>query len=66
MPKFIKFIANNGMVIVNEEDISTLYFSTKMRSISMRLKKSTSIEFEYNSAEDFKQQCDAIMEQLEI
>lgn len=66
MPKFIKFIYNEGLIIVNTDEIQYIDCDKKTKIIKLLFKNSISIEYEEDSIETFKDMSDAIMEQLEI
>lgn len=75
MPKFIKFIHNEEMIILNSENIDCIKFIKKYEienteltfsAIKIYNNNGKFVDFIFGDIEDFKQQCDAIMEQLEI
>lgn len=67
MPKFIKFISENNILVIRKvETIETIMFYKNLSLISITGISGLITEYKYEDIKDFKQQCDAIMEQLEI
>lgn len=67
MHKFIKFISPGQMNIINSDDLLLLQFIKEELIITFTFRSSDlPATFKYKLQEDYKQQCDAIMEQLEI
>lgn len=67
MPKFIKFISPGMLNIININDLISIQFEKEYLSIGFSfISADKAAIFKYESLDEFKVQCDAIMEQLEI
>lgn len=67
MGRFVKFLCQDTMIILNTEDICCVQFMTSSKMIIIAFISSEARNsFHFKTKEDFKIQCDEIMRQLEI
>lgn len=65
MPRFIKFIAaGNMLVIINTDSIDEITFLKELKKICIMSRNDRIMDYNFLNLEDFKIQCDAIMQQL--
>lgn len=67
MPKFIKFLHNDKLLLFKVDCIETIIFEVSTLQIRIAFSFESEISvYPFDFIDQFKQQCDAIMEQLEI
>lgn len=67
MPKFIKFLHNDKLLLFKVDCIETIIFEVSTLQIRIGFSFDAEIAvYPFDFSEQFKQQCDAIMEQLEL